>query len=239
MKRNVSTVIVTLAVAFSAQLLPARSTTISRANTNQSKAFLATETFDGDYREIPKTSIARDGTKIASVKSYKDLHSLLVTLPPDEAMRSKYPGLRKSVKKPNWPAQREPEEIRNVRIKSCWIVSAKHEGGDGDRDFHVVVSNSPTNFSEVMNAEVSGLPKANTADFNTLRDVRALFLTLSTNAPSSSFTHLKPPKHVILEGSLYFDGYHGAGKKNDPGPAWAKPQSVWEIHPIYKLTPLN
>jgi hypothetical protein len=225
MKNIVSPLVVALALVFCVQALCAS---------------LGTETFAGDYRAIPKTSIARNGTKIASVKEYKDLHSLLITLPQDATIRSKYPGLRKGVKKPNWPAQREPEEIRNVRIKSCWIVSAKHEGGpDGDHDFHVVVSNSPTNFSEVMNAEVSALPKTHTADFDTLRDVRALFLTLSTNPPSSSFTHLKPPKHVILEGSLYFDGFHGAGKKNDPGPAWAKPQSVWEIHPIYKLTSLN
>src|SRR5206468_213906 len=83
-------------------------------------ASLATERFAGDYRAIPKTSIARNGTKIASVKQYKDLHSLLVALPKDATMRSKYPGLRRGVKKPNWPSQREPEEIRNVRIKSCW-----------------------------------------------------------------------------------------------------------------------
>jgi hypothetical protein len=156
-------------------------------------ASLATERFAGTYRANPKTSIARNGAAIVSVKEYKDLQALLVTLPKDAAMRSKYPGLRKGVKKPNWPAQREPEELRNVRIKSCWIVSAKHEGGaDGDRDFHVVLSNSPTSFSEVMNAEVSGLPKPQTADFNVLRDVRALFLTLSTNAPSASFSQLHP-----------------------------------------------
>ena len=90
-----------------------------------------------------------------------------------------------------------------------------------------------------MNAEISGLPPASRPDFDKLKGVRALFLSLATNPPlSSTFGHMKPPKHVILEGSLYFDGAHGAGGKNDPGPAWAKPQSVWEIHPIYKLTSL-
>jgi len=225
MKGIVAPLAVVLAVGFCVQYLPAAS--------------LATERFAGDYRAVPKTSIARIGTKTASVKQYKDLHSLLVALPKDATMRSKYPGLRRGVKKPNWPSQREPEEIRNVRIKSCWIVSAKHEGGaKGDRDFHVIVSNSPTNSSEVMNAEISGLPPAGRPDFNKLKSVRALFLSLATNAPTSSFRHLKPPKHVVLEGSLYFDGAHGAGGKSDPGPGWAKPQSVWEIHPIYKLTSL-
>ena len=160
------------------------------------------------------TSIARNGTKVTSIQEYKDVHSLLITLTKDAAMRSKYPGLKKGLQK-GWPVAREPEEIRNVRIKNCWIVSAKHEGGaTGDKDFHVIVSNSPTNFTEVMNAEVSALPITHTADFNKLRDVRALFLTLSTNAPTS---HLKPPKHVLLEGSLYFDGAHGAGGKSDSG----------------------
>lgn len=98
---------------------------------------------------------------------------------------------------------------------------------------------SPTHFSEVMNAEVSGLPRKNTADFNTLRDIRALFLTLSTKPPGTSFTHLKPPKHVTVEGSLYFDGSHGAGGKTDPGPGWEKAKTVWEIHPVYKLVALD
>lgn len=201
---------------------------------------LATERFAGTYRAIPKTTIAGNAATIVPVKEYASLHALLVTLPSDAAMRSKHPGLRKGVKKPNWPAQREPEEIRNVRIKSCWIVSAKHEGGaTGDRDFHVIVSSSPTNFGEVMNAEVSGLPPAGRPDFNKLKGVRALFLSLATNPPpGSAFGHMNPPKHVILEGSLYFDGAHGAGGTSDPGPGWAKPQSVWEIHPIYKLTAL-
>ncbi|MFZ1219806.1 MAG: hypothetical protein WAO00_10960 [Chthoniobacterales bacterium] len=54
-----------------------------------------------------------------------------------------------------------------------------------------------------------------------------------------SFSHLKPPKHVTLEGSLYFDGSHGAGGKTDPGPGWAKAKTVWEIHPVYRLVALN
>src|SRR6266550_6638206 len=97
MKGIVVPLAVVLAVGFCVQYLPAAS--------------LATERFAGDYRAIPKTSIARNGTKIASVKQYKDLHSLLVALPKDATMRSKYPGLRRGVKKPNWPSQREPEEI--------------------------------------------------------------------------------------------------------------------------------
>jgi len=235
--------LIALGLALSIACVPSiiAKTKTRRATTKKTptSTSLATERFAGTYRATPKTSLARNASAVASVKQYKDLHALLVTLPTDAAIRAKYPGLKKGLRK-GWPDFREPEEIRNVRIKSCWIVSAKHEGGaTGDRDFHVILSQSPTDFSEVMNAEVSALPKTNTADLNKLKDLRATFLTIATNLPSSgSFTHLTPPKHVTIEGSLYFDGDHGAGGKSDPGPGWAKPQSVWELHPIYQLTAL-
>jgi len=149
MKKTLATLIALL--VFCIQSLPARSKT--RASTTQPAASLATETFAGSYRTIPKTTIARNGPTIAPVKEYKDLHSLLITLPGDQEMRTKYPTLKKGLKK-GWAANRVPDEIRNIRIRSCWIVSAKHEGAKGgDHDFHVILSNSPTTFSEVMNAE--------------------------------------------------------------------------------------
>ena len=199
---------------------------------------LTAENFAGKYRKGPKTSIARKGTKIVWIKQSKDLHSLLITLPKDAAFRAQYPALRKGIKK--WPATREPEETRNVRIKSCWIVSAKHEGAEGgDRDFHVVISQSPTNFHEVMNVEVSALPKPANADSAGLREVRSLLLTLADKPPPGGFAKMTPPKHVLLEGSLYFDGDHDAGGKKDPGPSWAKPKTVWEIHPVTKIKVLK
>jgi hypothetical protein len=195
---------------------------------------LTAEKFEGKYRKTPKTSIARKGRKILSVKQYKDLRSLLASLPADAAFRTKYPGLRRGVKK--WPDTREPEEMVNVRIKSCWIVSAKHEGSSGgDHDFHVVISNSPTNFKEVMNVEVSALPKPANADSAKLREIRGLFLGLADKPPPAGFAKMKPPKHVLLEGSLYFDGDHGAGGAKDPGPKWAKPKTAWEIHPVTRI----
>lgn len=233
--------LIALSVALSVACIPSiiAKTKTKCAATTKSSASLATERFAGTYRATPKTSLARNGATVASVKQYKDLHALLVTLPTDVAMRSKYSGLKKGLRK-GWPDQREPEEIRNVRIKSCWIVSAKHEGGTkGDRDFHVILSNSPTDFSEVMNAEVSALPKIQNPDSSKLKDLRVQFLSLATNPPGESFKPLKPPKHVTIEGSLYFDGEHGAGGPKDPGPKWAKPQSVFEIHPVYELTALT
>jgi len=82
-----------------------------------------------------------------------------------------------------------------------------------------------------MNAEISGLPPSSHPDFNKLKAVRALFLLLATNPAPGTFRSHESGKHGMLEGSLYFDGYHGAGGTSGPGPAWAQPQSVWEIHP--------
>ena len=192
--------------------------------------------FAGTYRGTVKTALARP----APVREYPDLASLLQSLPNDASMRNKYPALRKGVKK--WPPQREPEELLNVRVKSCWICAVKYEhGAKGDNDFHLILSNSPTKpFSTVMNMEVAGLPKNSSSDSAKLKDVRQTFLSFfPATPPSGSFTRVQPPIHVAVEGSLYFDGDHNAGGQNEPGPSWAKPKTVWEVHPISKVTRLN
>jgi hypothetical protein len=194
------------------------------------------QTFAGTYRAPVKTSIAKPP---AVLKECPDLSSLLQSLPKDSAMRSKYSALRKGVR--NWPKQREPEELVNAKIDSCWICAVKYEhGAKADNDFHLVLSNSPKPpFTTVMNMEVAGLPKTG-PDVSRLKSLRATFLSFfKTTPPSGSFTRVSPPIHVQVEGSLYFDGDHNAGGKSDPGPSWAKPKTVWEVHPIYKLTRLN
>jgi hypothetical protein len=155
-------------------------------------------------------------------------------------MRAKYPGLRKGVKK-NWPKEREPEEMVNVRINRCWICAMKYEhGAAGDNDFHVILSNSPRRpFTKAMTMEVSALPKSG-PDVSRFRSVRTRFLSFFLKTPpSGDFNPPSRPIPVRVEGSLYFDGFHGAGGKSDPGPSWAKPKTAWEIHPVYKLTRLD
>ncbi len=193
------------------------------------------ETFAGKYRAPVKTAIARP----APVREYANVAVLLQSLPKDSAMRSKYPALRPHIK--NWPKQREPEEMINVKIDNAWIVAVKHEhSATGDNDFHIVVADSPAKpFNHVMNMEVAGLPKTG-PDVTGLKNVRVAFLSFFTSTPpSGAFRAVKPPIHVSVEGSFYFDGEHTAGGKSDPGPAWAKPKTVWEVHPISKITRLN
>lgn len=194
------------------------------------------QTFAGKYRAPVKTSIAKAPV---AVNEYPDLASLLQSLPGDSAMRGKYPTLRKGVK--NWPKQRVPEEALNVKIDSCWICAVKYEhNATGDNDFHLILSNSQTPpFNHVMNMEVSGLPRTG-ADVARLKSVRARLLSFFQHTPSSgAFLRVPTPIHVRVEGSLYFDGDHSAGGKSDPGPSWAKPKTVWEVHPIYTLKRLD
>jgi hypothetical protein len=73
--------------------------------------------FTGVYRASAKTSIARTDHTVAPISEYKNLPSLLATLPKDTAMRSKYPFLKPLHHKA--PGTRVPEEQRNVRIKVC------------------------------------------------------------------------------------------------------------------------
>lgn len=183
-----------------------------------------------------KTSIAKSP---APLKEYPDLSTLLQSLPKDSAMRDKYSALRRKAKKR--PKQREPEEMVNVKIDTCWICAVSYEHGvDGDNDFHVILSNSPRRpFTKVMNAEVAGLPK-NGPDVSRLKTVRRRFLSFfQITPPPGGFSPPSKPIRVRVEGSLFFDGHHGAGGKSDPGPSWAKPKTVWEVHPIYKLTRLD
>jgi hypothetical protein len=218
--------VVLVAVAWTAGLLIAQPawSAIDDAVVNQ--------VFAGTYRAPVKTSIAKSP---ALLKEYPDLSTLLQSLPKDSAMRDKYPALRRKAKK--WPKQREPEEMVNVKIDTCWICAVSYERGvDGDNDFHVILSNSPRRpFTKVMNAEVAGLPK-NGPDVSRLKTVRRKFLSFFLyTPPPGGFSPPSKPIRVRVEGSLFFDGHHGASGTSDPGPSWAKPRTVWEVHPILQI----
>src|SRR5207248_2179674 len=105
---RIRTVIVTSTAALA-------SLTFTRAVLATADPAVVNQVFAGHYRAPVKTSIAKPP---AGVKKHPSLVSLLQSLPKDSAMRSKYPALRKGVKK--WPSQREPEELINVRVNSCW-----------------------------------------------------------------------------------------------------------------------
>jgi hypothetical protein len=74
----------------------------------------------------------------------------------------------------------------------------------------------------------------NEADFVHVRsEIRAILPEVG--AGSGGYIRISPPARVLIQGSLYFDGDHAAGCGSCPGPAYAKPTTVWEIHPVYNI----
>ncbi len=200
-------------------------------------------TFKGHYRDKPKTSIVRKvkGGGILTPVHYTDLADLVATLPADSAMRQKYPELDQ--KQSGFPEKRETEELRNVEV-DCWIVAVKFEDGrgkkKGDDDFHVILANNPDPaHATFMSSEISGLPGSGT-NRAPLMEARKSFLQIvSGDSFPGGFVRVTPPRKVEIRGSLFFDGDHDAGCEACPGPSWAKPPTVWEIHPIYSITEIQ
>lgn len=197
------------------------------------------ESFQGSYREKPKTSIVRSKTtnNISRVRKYDDLGELLIFLPKDLEMRKKYPDLKING---GDPEKRKTEELFNVEVE-CWVIAVKYEGGEGDRDFHVIVGDDPdTALATYLNVEVSGLPQSNSKNYQPLREARKQFLELFSDYNfTNRFKYINPPRKVKIKGSLLFDGQHNHSCGSCPGPSYAKPGTVWEIHPIYSIITVN
>jgi len=191
--------------------------------------------FQGSYRKRAKTSIVRSLTtgNISRVHKYDNLRDLFLFLPKDVEMRDKYPDLKING---GDPEKRKNEELFNVEV-TCWVIAAKYEGGEGDRDFHVIVGDSPdTALAIYLNVEVSGLPENSSKNYQPLREARKQFLEIFSDYNfTTGFSYIDPPRKVKIKGSLFFDGQHNHSCRTCPGPAYAKPGTVWEIHPIYSI----
>ncbi len=194
------------------------------------------ESFAGKYRKRAKTSIVRSLTTdhISRAHKYDNLGDLLIHLPNDIEMRNKYPDLKMHVH--NFPEFRKTEELYNVEV-TAWVHAVKYEGGSGDRDFHIIIGNNPdTAFATFMNVEISGLPDSSSHNYKPLRDARKEFLELFSDYHfTTSFKRIDPPVKVTIKGSLFFDGDHNHSCGTCPGPSYAKPGTVWEIHPVYSI----
>ena len=196
------------------------------------------EKFQGSYRSRPKTSIVRNKTTkgISLPRKFAGLTDLLESLPLDVTMRKKYPDLKING---GDPEKRKLEELYNVEV-DCWIHAVKYEGGIGDRDFHVIVGNDPdVDVATFMNVEVSGLPVGG-KNLTPLKAARKQFLDLFPDKNfSTTFQRIEPPLKVRIAGSLLFDGQHNHSCEKCPGPGYAKPGTVWEIHPVYSVVSIQ
>ena len=191
---------------------------------------LGPDIFCGTYRAAPKTSFneGADGT-FAAPEVFADLKALRASLTDDQTMRS-----ANSFSMPG-PASRLPDEQRNVELHA-YIVAV--QPGEGDHDFHVIISDQPlgTPGAVFMNVEVSGRPRdgVNDADFVRARQEIAS-LVPEVASGGSGYRKISDARYVLLRGSLYFDGDHQPGCPKGPGPGYAKPLTVWEIHPVYHI----
>lgn len=199
------------------------------------KLDLGDEDFCGTYRLTPKTTFYKDASgQPAPFEQYTDVGALIEKLPTDDEMRSSHEWSLS-----NAPTERTEEEHHNVEVTG-WIVAIKSH--EDDRDYHVIVASTPDlDNATFMNVEVSGLPldHADEQDFERARVEIQQVLNGATQHKTGAYARLDPPVKVTVKGSIFFDGDHEAGCENCPGPSFAKPSTVWEIHPVYSIKPAN
>ena len=131
-------------------------------------------------------------------------------------------------------SQRVKEEQRNVRV-TAFLYAASHEN---DNDFHLIVGRKPTDLPEMyMTMEVSGLPSSGSAAFQKLKAARDAFKAFfSAHLPPATYDFYHPPIPVMIEGSLFFDMSHATGQRPGPQSLKSRMPTIWEVHPITKIT---
>lgn len=194
-----------------------------------SKAAAAVPTGDnykGKDRKAAKISKAK-----AKLEKFDDLKDLIESLTPDaEMVALDIPTGQTS--------DRVQQEQRNVQVKA-FIYAASREK---DNDFHLIVGRAQNKKEMYMNMELSGLPPASSPAFAALKAARDAYKkfykeVLKHNLPGLKYQfYPDPPIPVVIEGSLFFDATHSHG--NRPGPPSLKSRipSIWEVHPITRIT---
>lgn len=194
------------------------------------------EEFRGRYRARAKTEYAMTDGQLAPVEQFDDLEALKAFLRPqiDQIMHYHYQHLSEA---DTDATQRVAEERHNVSVVA-YIHAVKHESGSGgDNDFHVMLGSSPTPDTGLfLTAEASGLPPDGPHRVLLAIARQELLSIVGPCYCGSRFMRVSPPLRVRVTGSLFFDGAHSIGAV---GPQYAKPFTVWEIHPILSIDQLN
>ncbi len=194
------------------------------------------EEFRGRYRAHAKTEYAMTNGHLAPMEQFDNLEALKEFLRPqiDQIMRYHYAHLSEA---DTDATQRVAEERHNVSVLA-YIHAVKHESGPGgDNDFHVMLGSSPTpDVGLFLTAEASGLPSDGPHRLLLGNARQELLSIVGPCFCDSHFLRVSPPLHVRVTGSLFFDGAHSIGVV---GPQYAKPFTVWEIHPILSIERLD
>jgi hypothetical protein len=178
--------------------------------------------FDGVDRKAAKLSIST-----ANIKQFSNLAAFMQTLIPDEEVEDHATISTGS------SSQRISIEKRNVHIKKAWLFTFKRES---DEDYHVIIGTTQDKATaEFFNAEISGLPATSGTTKNKLSKVRNDFEDFFGIADKciSAYrkTFMDDPIEIELKGSLFFDQLHFR-HHSAVGPAAARGESYWEIHPV-------
>jgi hypothetical protein len=188
----------------------------------------AGDNFKGTARKAAKLSIST-----AKTEKFTDLKNLIKSLTPDDEMRDHDPTIGIGAK-----SGRVEEEERNVRV-NAFIYAASREA---DNDFHLIIGRDPSKTPEMyMTMELSGLPPKTSASFkklNAARDSYKKFFNenLGGNLPGLKYSFYDPPIAVTIEGSLFFDMSHAKGSAPGPKSLKSRMPTIWELHPITKIT---
>lgn len=180
------------------------------------------EIFDGVDRKAAKLSIST-----ATMKQFSNLATFMQTLIPDDEVEDHGTISTGS------SSTRISIEKRNVHIKKAWLFTFKRES---DEDYHVIIGTTPDkNTAEFFNAEISGLPATSGTTKNKLSRVRddfeAFFGIEDKCISAYRKTFMNDPIEIELKGSLFFDQLHFS-HHSAVGPAAARGNSYWEIHPV-------
>ena len=181
----------------------------------------AGDNFTGTDRRDAKLEIVG-----AHTEQFADLKALVGSLTPDAQMINHHPPLKRDEH-----FQRVQEEKRNVRVRAFLYAASR----EADNDFHFIVGSEPGSHPTYMNMELSGLPSAGNASFARIQATRNAYKTfVAGHLPGVGYHHYDPPIPIEVEGSLFFDITHAHGEH--PGPKKIRPKTIWEVHPISKIT---
>jgi len=182
--------------------------------------------FDGKDRKVAKISVSS-----GKMESFGDLDELLSTLLDDEIISNKITSSGEN-------SNRVKEEKRNVRIELVWLYTFKVQS---DEDYHLIIgSTDDVTTANFFNIEISGLPEEGSTHYNALYAARKMFFDFfgeemgACFAKSYSKSLMYKPIPIEVEGSLFFDKLHYEAR-GPIGPAWARGDTYWEIHPVTSI----
>jgi hypothetical protein len=192
-----------------------------KAAKKASKKAVDRDTFGGTARKAAKLSLSA-----APVRNYKEVRTLVNTLPSHESMAA--------LKIPRGATSgRVAQEERNVRLKTFLYAASRED----DNDFHLILGRAPDASPEVyFTMELSGLPPKNAPSFAKLKAARDVYKAFfGSELPGTSYDFYDPPIPVTIEGSLFWDASHATGSRPGPQSLKSRMPVVWEVHPISSI----